>query len=70
MVSQIEGLEKEGAARKMPVKMYFENAFSHVLSDALFELERKQLKIPDGDYSVKGQIEFVAEEILNHLPKW
>lgn len=72
MVAQIEGIERDGAARKMPVQMYFKNAFGDTLSDALYELERNQLKFTENQdyFTVKGQIEYLAGEILEHLPEW
>ena len=41
----------------MPVKKYFVNTFGDVLTDALYELERKQYKFPEEKekyFSVKG----------------
>lgn len=71
MVDQISQIEQTGTAGKMPVQRYFTNTFGEILTHALYELQRKQIKNPDQQqyFTEQGIISYIAGYITENMPE-
>jgi hypothetical protein len=71
--NMLEHLETKDKQSKLPVRKFYNNSFGFIVNDAIFALKRRQQK-SSGDEAVelqshRGQIQFVANYILNNLPE-
>ena len=54
----------------MPVRQHYDNTFGRLLSDAVYELQRKRTKFPDSHqyFKVNASVKFIATYLLQNLP--
>jgi hypothetical protein len=55
----------------MPVRKFFDNTFENLLNDALFALQKDQLRHPEKDeiFTKEGMVRAVAQYIFDHPPE-
>ena len=68
--SCVKNMEKKTLNCKMPVRKFFDNTFENLLNDALFALQKDQLRHPEKDeiFLKGGMVKAVAQYIFDHPP--
>ena len=63
-------IEDKDEHKKMPVRKFFNNTFSTLLNDAIFQLHKKQMKSKSNNImTMQGSIRYVAQYLQDHLPE-